>query len=94
MAKCKLHKEQKLLSKTTVNRISATGVPVEVGVLGHALCLDVMIEGVQVEALVDSCSEVTIISRSLLHEIGKCCKEQGETFASVGNIVTGIVWEE
>ena len=80
VAKPKLHKEQELLSKTTVNRISAIGrdcTPVEVGVLGHTLCLDVTIEGVQVEALVDSCSEVIIISRSLLHEIGKYCKEQG-----------------
>ena len=50
---------------------------VEVGALGRTLCLDVTVEGVQVEALVDSCSEVTIISRSFLHEIGKCCKEKG-----------------
>ena len=80
LAERKLHKEQELLSKTTVNKVSATGeghTPVEVGVLGHTLCLDLMVEGVQVEALVDTCSEVTIISRSLLHEIGKCCKEQG-----------------
>ena len=80
LASCKLHKEQELLSKTTVSAANATGeacTPVEVGALGHTLCLDVTVEGVQIEALVDSCSEVTIISRSFLHEIGKGCKEKG-----------------
>ena len=80
LAERKLHKEQELLNKTTVSAVNATGevyTPVEVGALGHTLCLDITVEGVQVEALVDSCSEVTIISHSLLHEIGKCCKEKG-----------------
>ena len=80
LAERKLYKEQELLNKTTVSAVNATGEvhsPVEVGALGHTLCLDITVEGVQVEALVDSCSEVTITSRSLLHEIGKCCKEKG-----------------
>ena len=48
------------------------------GARGHTLCLDVVIGGVPTEALVDSCSEVTIISRSMLHEIGKGQHKQGK----------------
>ena len=77
LAERKLQKEQELFNKTTVSAVSATGDPVEVSASGHTLCLDLTVEGVQVEALVDTCSEVTIISRSLLHEIGEKCKEQG-----------------
>ena len=86
-------------ARYTISAVSATEVctPIEVGALGCTLCLDVTAEGVQVEALVDFCSEVTIhvISRSLLHKIRKSCKERGdETFTSVGYTVTGTVWQD
>jgi len=41
------------------------------------VCLPVKIGGVSVEALVDTGSQSTIISRALLHEIGSYCRNQG-----------------
>ena len=73
--------EQDLLEEAAVSAVSSGSEDksvTRVGARGHTLCLDVVIGGVPTEALVDSCSEVTIISRSMLHEIGKEQHKQGK----------------
>ena len=85
------------MSKTTVSAVNAEGearTPVEVGALGHTLCLDITVEGVQVEALVDSCSEVTIISRSFFARDREMLQGKREIFTSVSGTITGFVWQE
>ena len=44
---------------------------------GPTVCLSITIEGVTVEALVDTGSQSIIISRSLLHEISQHMKSKG-----------------
>ena len=46
--------------------------------VGPTVCVSITIEGITVEALVDTGSQSTIISRSLLHEIGQNMKSKGQ----------------
>ena len=48
-----------------------------VGTVGPSLYLDLLIEGGQVSALVDTGSQSTIIARSVLHDIGRHLNQQG-----------------
>ena len=48
--------------------------------VGPILSLKAKIEGVEVDTMVDTGSQWTIISRSMLHKIGKHLKEQGKYF--------------
>ena len=73
--------EQGLLEEAAVSAVSAEEkdkVVTKVGARGRTLSLDVVVDGVPVEALVDSCSEVTIVSRAMLHEIGRAHSQKGK----------------
>jgi len=48
-------------------------------VVGPTVCLPITINGVAVEALVDTGSQSTIISRSMLHKIGCYRKSSGQS---------------
>ena len=58
------------------NRV-VTASDSQAGVVGPTLLLDLQIEGVRVEALVDTGSQCTIISRTTLHAIAKHLRENG-----------------
>ena len=65
LADRKLAKEQQLLSEP--NKVGSVNV-VE-GAVGPTLMLELSVEGLQVTAVVDTASNSTIISRSLLHDL-------------------------
>lgn len=68
-------REQSLLVENAqVNAITAAA---EVAAVGPTLVMDVTIEGETVEAMVDTGSQSTIISRDALHRIGRRLKSQG-----------------
>lgn len=73
----RLQQEQELLtdSLNTVSALSASTA--EVGAVGPTLFLNVLVEGVKVEAMVDIGSPTTIISRRLLHSISQSMSRQG-----------------
>ena len=75
-----LQDEQNMLdSGTNVVNADTIGVKEEgPKAVGPTLFLKVQIGGVPVEAMVDTGSQSTIISRSLLHKIGRCRKSKGE----------------
>ena len=76
LAKRKLEREQELLSE-------AAHIHTEEGssrAVGPLLCLKVKIEGVEVDAMVDTGSQSTVISCAMLHKIGKHMKSQGKDF--------------
>ena len=82
MAKRRLERESELLQRTS----TAGGIQVDTvtaddslsSAVGPTLVFPVEIEGVQVNALVDTDSQSTIISRQVLHEIGKHLHSQGK----------------
>ena len=82
LAKRCLERESELLQQTS----AASGSQVDTittddslsSAVGPTLVLPVQIEGVQVSALVDTGSQSTIISRQVLHEIGKRLHSQGK----------------
>ena len=73
----KCQKEQGLLSSADVHvgTVFAKGLPLAVG---PTLELDVSIDSVQVAAMVDTGSQSSIISRSLLHRVGQQLRKQGK----------------
>ena len=75
----RLQQEQELLtdSLNTVSALSASTA--EVGAVGPTLFLNVLVEGVEVEAVVDIGSQTTIISRRLLHSISQSMSRQGRS---------------
>ena len=50
------------------------------GAVGPFLCLKVNNEGVEVNAMVDTGSQSTVISRAMVHKIGKHMRFQGKDF--------------
>jgi hypothetical protein len=64
-----------LTESSHVNAVTVCG---EIAAIGPTLLLDVMIEGEPVEAMVDSGSQSTIISRETLHKIGRRLSRQGQ----------------
>ena len=82
LAKRRLERESQLLQQTS----TLGGIEVDTvtagdslsSAVGPTLLLALQVEGVQVSALVDTGSQSTIISRQLLHEIGKCLHSQGK----------------
>ena len=80
LAQRQLQDEQNMLdSGTNVVNADTIGVKEEgPKAAGPTLFLKVQIGGVPVEAMVDTGSQSTIISRSLLHKIGRCRKSKGE----------------
>ena len=79
LAKRRLQNEQTLLTDSFghMNVISASENSHSKAV-GATVCLPITIEGVAVEALVDTGSQSTVISRSMLHKIARHVRSKGE----------------
>ena len=60
--------------ESTIRRVTAVG---KAEAIGPTLWLNVTVEGVPVDAMVDSGSESTIISRRLLHQVFRHCRQLG-----------------
>ena len=76
LAERRRSREQSLLSENAqVNVVTACG---EVAAIGPTLVLNIVIEGEPVEAMVDSGSQSTIVSRETLHRIGRRLARQGQ----------------
>jgi len=81
LTKRRLERENMLLRHTStssgvrVDMVTADNLPSSA--VGPTLLLALRIEGVQVSALVDTGSQSTIISRQVLHDIGKHLHSQG-----------------
>ena len=80
LRKRRLHGEQSTLTgvaESANNAVSASGKSPSTAV-GPTLCLPVCVGGVEVEALVDTGSQSTIISRAMLHDIARYSKSHGQ----------------
>lgn len=79
LAKRRLQSEQVLLTDGSgrMGAISASESSRSKAV-GPTVCLSITIEGVPADALVDTGSQSTIISRSMLHDIGRQLKSKGQ----------------
>ena len=76
LAERRRSREQSLLSKSShVSTVTTCG---KVAAIGSTLLLDIKIEGEPVEAMVDSGSQSTIISRETLHKTGIRLGRQGQ----------------
>ena len=79
LARVRLEKEASLLHKQTakVDTVSADKGAITEAV-GPTLYVDLTIEGVSVQAMVDTGSQSTIISRDVLHKVGRHLASQGK----------------
>ena len=79
LAKVRLEKEASLLHEQSakVDTISADKCAITDAV-GSTLYVDLTIEGVPVQAMVDTGSQSTIISRDILHQVGRQLASQGK----------------
>ncbi len=66
-----MQKEQGLLDTTELVQFQLVAV-------GHTLELDVLVDGVQLAAMVDTGSQSSIISRSLFHRDGRQLRKHGK----------------
>jgi len=84
LAKRRLQGEQVMLTDSSgrMGAISASEGSHSKAV-GPTVFLPIMIEGVSVEALVDTGSQSTIISRSMLHEIGRHVRSKGKSLPTL-----------
>ena len=74
----RLAKEKQLLMEIQSSVDTVTAKPTKAGdAVGPTMYIDLEIEGVKVEAMVDTGAQSTIISRALLHEIANSLKAQG-----------------
>ena len=78
LSKRRLEKEQQLASES-----AESSVNVVTGAVGPSYWLQVTVEGLPVSALVDTGSQSTIISRSLLHKVFKHLKENGKALPTL-----------
>ena len=78
LSKCRLEKEQQLASESV-----ESSVKVVMGAVGPSYWLQITVEGLSVSALVDTGSQSTIISRSLLHKVFKHLKENGKALPTL-----------
>ena len=74
LANRKLAKEQQILNGSG----DVSTVNVVEGAVGPTLMLELSVEGLQVAAVVDTASNSTIISRSMLHDIKHHLQTQGK----------------
>ena len=87
LAERRFSREQSLLSENAqVNVVTACG---EVAAIGPTLVLDIVIEGEPVEVMVDSGSQSMIVSREMLHRIGRRLARQGQPLPQL-ETVSGI----
>ena len=80
LARVRLEKEASLLYKQTakVDTVSADKGAITDAV-GPTLYVDLTIEGVPVQAMVDTGSQSTILSRDVLHKVGRHLASQGKS---------------
>ena len=78
LSKRRLEKEQQLASAS-----AESSVNVVTGAVGPSYWLQVTVEGLPVSALVDTGSQSTIISRSLLHKVFKHLKKNGKALPTL-----------
>ena len=78
LSKRRLEKEQQLASAS-----AGSSVNVVTGAVGPSYWLQVTVEGLPVSALVDTGSQSTIISRSLLHKVFKHLKKNGKALPTL-----------
>ena len=78
LGECRLKKEEALLAEkgSQCDTVSSTNKQTSDAV-GPTLVLQVLIEGVQVEAMVDMGSQSTVVSQAVLHEVGKRLHQEG-----------------
>ena len=74
LAERRLQEERQAFRRTNVVMTSQKVAKLQA--VGLTLCMLVKVGGVEVEAMVDTGSQSTIISRSLLHAIGAHCQSQ------------------
>ena len=77
-----IEKEQNVLKQASTSTTSGVQAVTTNSCMADAValtsCLTINIEGVSVTALIDTGSKCTIISHSLLHDIGKFLASQGK----------------
>ena len=81
LSQCRLQKEEALLEAHTesqCNTIRAHSPTTESNAVGPVLLLNLQIEGLPVEAMVDTGSQSTIISRNTLHKVKDQLLRQGK----------------
>ena len=82
LAKWRLEREQELLrDMAQVDVVHAKEG--SSGTVGPLLSLRVKIKGVEVDAMIDTGSQSTVISRSMLHKIGNHLRSQGKHFPTL-----------
>ena len=75
LAEKRLQKETQLArGESTIRHVTTVG---KAEAVGPTLWLNVTVEGVPVDAMVDSGSESTIISRRMLHQVFRHCRQLG-----------------
>ena len=78
LAERRLHKEQGLLEDDSGKMCAVTArTRQDSNLVGPTVLLDVEVEGVHIEAVVDTGSQSTIISRETLHAIGRSLRRAG-----------------
>ena len=73
LSKRRLKGEQELLAAHLKSNVQLV-----TGAVGPSYCLDVLVEGVTVSAMVDTGSQSTIVSRTLLHKVFKHLEREGK----------------
>ncbi len=77
LTKRRLEREKQMLEEKSSKISNITAVDGVGPAVGPTLYLEVLIDGVHVDAMVDTGSQSTIISRALLHAIGRHRHQQG-----------------
>ncbi len=80
LAQCRLRHEQQGLDESTTHSSTnlVRSAHQENGAVGPTLFVDLSVEGVSVRAMVDTEAQSTIISQSVLHEIGRQLQQEGK----------------
>ena len=78
LSECRLKKEEEALLAQDGSQCSTISTKEQTSdAVGPTLRLQLHIEGVPVEAMVDTGSQSTVISRAVLHEVGRHLRHQG-----------------
>ena len=78
LGECRLKKEEALLAEkgSQCDTVSYTNKQTS-DAFGPTFVLQVLIEGIEVEAMVDTGSQSTVVSRAILHVVGKRLHQEG-----------------
>ena len=77
LSECRLKREEALLAQNGSQCDTISTKEQTSNAVGPTLMLQLQIEGVPVEAMVDTGSQSTVVSRAVLHEVGKHLHQQG-----------------